>query len=154
MADEPEWLYSHSHDPNPAPPTDDPSLRLVTPEAVVVVTIETLRSLPERSLPHSTIVSTGHPQSGPYTFTGIPLSSVISRFAPGRWSAALIISEDGFGTRVMAEEWAADERPILLAHTRDGRPLTRQEGLVRLIVPTETDEALRQIKWVGEIRLL
>ena len=55
----------------------------------------------------------------------------------------------------MAAEWASDEeRPILLAHSIDGRPLTRAEGLVRLIVPAETDEALRQVKWVAEIRLL
>ena len=33
-------------------------------------------------------------------------------------------------------------------------PWSGAEGLVRLIVPTETDEALRQIKWVAEVRLL
>ncbi|MCB0075748.1 MAG: molybdopterin-dependent oxidoreductase [Caldilineaceae bacterium] len=42
-------------------------------------------------------------------------------------------------------------RPSLLAITLDGQPLTREQGLVRLIVPTETDDALKQVKWVAEI---
>ena len=155
MSEVPDWLnHHHPHDPNPTPPSDDPTLRLATPGKVLHVTIEELARLPECSLPNSYIVSTGHPRSEPFTFTGVALGSVIRAFAPGQWSAALVISDDGFGTRVMAEEWAAEEKPIVLAHTRDGRLLTREEGLVRLIVPTETDEALRQIKWVGEIRLL
>jgi hypothetical protein len=83
---------------------------------------------------------------------------VIARYAGDRWTAAMVVSADGFGTRVTAEEWRgrprrARPRPILLAYAIDGRPLTRAEGLVRLIVPSETDEALRQIKWVGEIRM-
>jgi len=155
MSEEPEWLdYPHPHDPNPTPPSDDPTLRLVTPTRVARVTVEELARLDECSLPNSYIVSTGHASSGPYTFTGVPLRAVIDAFAPGQWSAALVISDDGFGTRVTAEEWSADQRPVLLAHTRDGQSLAREQGLVRLIVPSETDEALRQIKWVGEIRLV
>jgi hypothetical protein len=34
---------------------------------------------------------------------------------------------------------------------RDGQKLTRRQGLVRLIVPREKDDALRQVKWVGRI---
>jgi hypothetical protein len=39
----------------------------------------------------------------------------------------------------------------LLATARDGIPLTRADGLVRLIDPRETNDALRQVKWVAEI---
>jgi hypothetical protein len=33
----------------------------------------------------------------------------------------------------------------------NGQPLTRAQGLIRLIVPAETDDALRQVKWVTQI---
>jgi hypothetical protein len=33
----------------------------------------------------------------------------------------------------------------------EGQPLTREQGLVRMIVPSERDDALRQVKWVGKI---
>jgi hypothetical protein len=32
--------------------------------------------------------------------------------------------------------------------------MTRKQGLVRLVVPTETDDALRQVKWIAEIRVV
>lgn len=144
-----------AHDSNPTPPGDDASLAVVTPDGRALVTVEALRELPTRTLLDVTIASTGHPASGPFDLTGTTLRTVIDAYAPGVWSAALVSSGDGFGTRVLADEWLGETaRPILLTHTLDGRPLSRAEGLVRLIVPTETDEALRQIKWVAEIRLL
>ena len=69
------------------------------------------------------------------------------------WEEAEVLSGDGFGNRVDAAE-ALDmgtERPILLATHVDGRPMTRGEGLVRLIVPPEVDDALRQVKWISVI---
>jgi hypothetical protein len=61
-----------------------------------------------------------------------------------------VLSADGFGNRVVIEELESESggRPILLATKRDGKPITRAEGLVRLIVPSETDDALRQVKWI------
>lgn len=146
-------MSEQGHDPNPTPPTDDPSLHIVTPAGATLITVEDLRALPARTLPDSYIISTGHGVSGPFVFKGAALGEVIARYAGGRWMAAMIVSADGFGTRVTAEEWHSPSRPILLAYAIDGRPLTRAAGLVRLIVPTETDEALRQIKWVEAIRL-
>ena len=65
-----------------------------------------------------------------------------------------VMSADGFGARVSADELRRETaRPILLALAANGRPLSRADGLVRLIVPGETDDALRQVKWVSEIRL-
>lgn len=147
--------HSHTHDTNPTPPNDDVSFEVVLPDARVRVTVEALRALPGHMLPGAMIASTGHPASGPFDFDGVALRTVIAAFAPRAWSAALIVSGDGFSTRISADEWQSETaRPILLAHTVDGRPLTRAAGLVRLIVPSETGEALRQVKWVAEIRLL
>ena len=97
----------------------------------------------------------------------------------GAWRYIDLVSADGFGTRVtpadlsgegsaahMADASAAvgeittgdaahvGDRPILLAYTLDGAPLTREQGLVRLIVPSETDDALRQVKWLATIRIV
>jgi hypothetical protein len=74
-------------------------------------------------------------------------------FCPAGWSEVEVISADGFGNRVTAGELVAPHPagPILLADEVDGRPLGRHEGLVRLIVPNEKDDALRQVKWVGRI---
>ncbi|MBX7254485.1 MAG: molybdopterin-dependent oxidoreductase [Candidatus Promineofilum sp.] len=146
---------SLNHDPNPTPPTPDPTFHVVTPADRDPVTVQALRRLPVRELPQSFIVSTGHGTSGPFAFAGVTLRDVIEAVAPGEWAAAEIVSADGFATRVTANEWLAETaRPILLAYEIDGRPMSREEGLVRLIVPTETDEALRQVKWISEIRLL
>ena len=43
---------------------------------------------------------------------------------------------------------------MLLAYTLDGAPLTREQGLVRLIVPSEIDDALRQVKWLAMITIV
>jgi DMSO/TMAO reductase YedYZ molybdopterin-dependent catalytic subunit len=45
-------------------------------------------------------------------------------------------------------------RPVLLAYMLDGAPLARGQGLVRLIVPSETDDALRQVKWLATITIV
>ena len=44
-------------------------------------------------------------------------------------------------------------RPVLLALEVDGRPLEREDGLVRLIMPNENEDALRQVKWIEKIRV-
>ena len=149
-----DWHEPHAHDSNPTPPDDDASFEIVLSDFRRRVTVEALRALPDHTLRGAVIASTGHPSSGPFDLSGVTLKTLIAAYAPGDWVAALVVSGDGFGTRVLADEWLGErERPILLAHTVDGRPLTRAAGLVRLIVPSEMDEALRQIKWVAEIRL-
>ncbi len=101
------------------------------------------------------IVSTGHGTSGPFAFTGVALSRLIAHFYSGDWQAVAVISADGFGTRLYRAEIDAlpAARPALLAYAIDGRPLTRAHGLLRLIEPNETDDALRQVKWVARIEI-
>lgn len=156
-AGEPEWLHPHAHEPNPAPPTDDPTFRVCLPDGrQATIDVAALQALPAVVLPDCLIVSTGHGTSGPYTFVGARLDDVL-RAALGSdapWQHADVVSADGFGTRVYAEESSVSvARPPILSYVSDAQPLTRAQGLVRLIVPSETDDALRQVKWVAEIRV-
>ena len=152
-ADDP--LRPHSHDPNPQPPSDDPSFVFVAPDgAETIVTVADLESLPQTSVPNCYVVSTGHGTSGPFTFGGVRLLDLVqSELALDTgWSQVEVISADGFGNRVTAEELLrANPRPIILSTKLDGQPMSREEGLVRMIVPSETDDALRQVKWVGRV---
>ncbi len=151
-------LHPHAHDPNPDPPSVDPTFQLRLPHGdELAVSVASLAELSQTTLTDCYIVSTGHGSSGPFTFTGPTLLACVQHYlAPTQaWSQVEVISADGFGTRVRAAELLdrGNPRPILLALTRNGQPLTRQQGLVRLIVPSETDDALRQVKWVGQINI-
>ena len=156
MTQEHDPLQPHSHEPNPSPPSPDPSFNLVLPNGRDIrISPADLATLPQTAVPACFIVSTGHGTSGPFTFGGVTLADFVAAYNSGSWSAAEVISGDGFGNRVLAEEVLGEhvKRPILLATHQDGRPLTREEGLVRLIVPGEVDDALRQVKWIAQIVL-
>ncbi len=153
---EPDWVHSHPHEPNPAPPSWDTFFVVRLPGGVKrKYDVADLRTLPLTTVANCRIVSTGHGTSGPFTFAGVRLLDFLSHvIATGvHWQAVDVISSDGFGTRLTHTALQDDptDRPSLLAHTLDGQPLTREQGLVRLIVPTETDDALKQVKWVAEI---
>lgn len=152
-------LRPHSHDPNPEPPSPDPSFEFISPNGTAQqITLADLQSLPQLTLPNCYIVSTGHGTSGPFTFGGPTLLDLIETvgFEQGAWQTAEVISADGFGTRVDAAELYAlqPDETILLAIRRDGKEMTREQGTVRLIVPSERDDALRQVKWIGTVRVL
>jgi DMSO/TMAO reductase YedYZ molybdopterin-dependent catalytic subunit len=149
-------LYSHSHDPNPNPPSADPTIALTHPKGRhLTITTDDLHTLPQTTIPNCYIISTGHGTSGPFTFGGVTLFEAIQHYVNSNWSHVEVISGDGFGTRVTADELTHPDphRPILLALTINNRPLTREQGLVRLIVPSERDDALRQVKWVAQINV-
>lgn len=152
-------LHPHSHDPNPEPPSADPTITLTLPDGRThPITPQHLQTLPQHSLTDCYIISTGHGTSGPFTFTGPTLHTLIQQYT-GQfpdYNQVEVISGDGFGTRVQRKELenpANPNRPILLALEIDGRPLTRNDGLIRLIVPTETDDALRQVKWIAQVNI-
>lgn len=155
---DPAWLHTHEHEPNPQPPSDEPTFTVSLPDRTErTVTVADLAQLAQTEIRNCYIVSTGHGTSGPFTFGGVRLVDFMAAQLPRglAWSEADVISADGFGNRVLADETSADEveRPILLATSLNGRPLTREQGLVRLIVPSETDDALRQVKWIGRIEI-
>jgi hypothetical protein len=149
-------LQPHAHEPNPDPPSTDPTFTLTTPDGrVVTITLAQLRGLPPSTLPNCYIVSTGHGTSGPFAFTGAKLVDLVQTYTETVWSQVEVVSGDGFGNRLTAEELLNPDPagPILLAYAIDGTPMTRAQGLVRLVVPSETDDALRQVKWIGQINV-
>lgn len=152
-------LNPESHEPNPIPPSSDPSffLKLPNGEKSKVRTNE-LQKLARVDVEDCYIVSTGHGTSGPFVFSGVPLLRLIETFLKPKdgWNQVEVISVDGFGTRIMRQELIHQEksRPIILADSCNHLPLTRDQGLVRLIVPSERDDALKQVKWVAEVNIV
>lgn len=148
-------LNPHSHEPNPEPPSGDASFELVLVNGRThTMTPDMLKNQPVTSITDCYIVSTGHGTSGPFTFTGTRLFDLIQAYETSAWTEAEIISADGFGSRVQADELCSPtDKPILLAYSINDQEMTRQQGLVRLIVPSEKDDALRQVKWIGRIRI-
>jgi len=146
-ADDP--LHPHAHDPNPEPPSADPTITLLLADGSQPIPLVQLQQLPATTMRDCYIVSTGHGTTGPFAFTGVTLYDFAQATIPGPWSHLEIISSDGFGCRV----WANEAQETLLAWEIDGRALSRQEGCVRLIVPSETDDALRQVKWISMIQV-
>lgn len=148
-------LQPHAHEPNPTPPTPDATLAVLLPNgAQQYYDPQTLATLPQALVDDCFIVSTGHGTSGPFRFGGVPLAALLAAALPTAtpWQQAEIWSADGFGCHVTAAELAQPTtRPILLCLTIDGRLLSRAEGAVRLVVPDEAADALRQVKWVQRI---
>lgn len=149
------WLHRHAHDPNPTPPPGDPGFVVMHPNgSQTTVNVADLYALPAFDAPDCYIVSTGHGVSGPFTFTGVRLRDLLE-YVLGTatcWRCADVVSADGFGARVFREELhMSTNRPILLSYAIDGSAMTRAQGLVRLVVPDETKDALRQVKWVARI---
>ena len=159
----PDWLHGHPHEPNPAPPSSDATITLRAPSGdESTLTVDDLRTLPTTTARGCYIVSTGHGTSGPFDFAGVHLRDLLAAHglldgpSQSAWQHVDVISADGFGNRVQRAELlptTGEPRLILLAHTLDGAPMSRVQGLVRLIVPSETDDALRQVKWIARIEV-
>ncbi len=147
-------LQPHAHEPNPEPPLNDPSFTLTRPDGkIFTLSPDDLRLLPQTAVSGCYIISTGHGTTGPFEFIGTTLLDLIQAYWNGKFSDLELISADGFGNRVYAEEIRRPDPagPMLLAYALNGEAMTRSQGLVRLIVPGERDDALRQVKWIGKI---
>ncbi len=165
---DPTWLHGHAHEPNLAPPPGDGSFVVVLAGSAAdaegakveerVWQVADLLPLPHTQVDDCYIVSTGHGTSGLFSFGGVRLVDFLVAVggAEMSWRHVDIVSADGFGTRLTPADLAAapGRHPPLLAYELDSAPLTRARGLVRLIVPTETDDALRQVKWIARIELV
>lgn len=158
-----DWRHGHAHEPNPTPPTEDASFVVQQPaHAARRVTLAEFATLPHQTIADCTIVSTGHGTSGPFRFGGVRLAALLRHYCQpadlARYQAdhvVEVISADDFGTRLLLSEiFASAPRPILLSDTLDGQAMTRAQGLIRLIVPSETEDALRQVKWVARIQIV
>jgi DMSO/TMAO reductase YedYZ molybdopterin-dependent catalytic subunit len=157
-AGEPDWVHGHPHEPNLDTPAGDGSLTVYTPDGRVhLFTVEDLHNLPYTEVHNCYIVSTGHGASGPLVFGGVRLADVLAQVlaADVHWQHVDVMAHDGFGARLTPADLDATtaQHPILLAYTLDSVPLSRKHGLVRLIVPSEVDDALRQVKWISTITI-
>jgi hypothetical protein len=155
----PDPLNPHSHEPSPIPPSNDPIFELSLPDGQEInIDIQSLQGLHRTTLRDCYIITTGHGTTGPFAFSGVSLIQFIASYIYDHksWNHVEVISGDGFGTRILKEELLSQgpAKPIVIADTLDRRPMTRKEGLVRLIVPGETDDALRQVKWIARINIL
>ncbi len=149
-------LQPHSHDPNPETPPGDGRFVVQLPLGRdQPITLADLAALPQSRVDNALIVSTGHGTSGPFVFEGVALKTLVDALWTQPVESVEVVSVDGFGNRVFSAEidTPTPNGPILLATHRDGQPLTRAQGLVRLIVPSETDDALRQVKWIGRVAI-
>lgn len=154
MATDNQWTPPHSHEPNPTPPTNDPGITIYFQGFSVSIHPQHLLTLTQRSVDDCYIISTGHGASGPFKFGGVSLLDIVDQFVARPWSIVEILSADAFRTRISRDELErTGARPALLALSKDGKPLSRDEGLVRLIVPHEEGTALQQVKWISEIRI-
>lgn len=144
----------HSHDPNPDPPAGNAAITVSGADATeVTLTPAQLQALPAVAARDCHITSTGHGQSGPFEFRGPALLELARLCGIRDWTRVRVAAGDGFGTLLKRPELeaAAANEPALLALERDGEPLTRPQGFVRLIVPYEKETALKQVKWVRTI---
>jgi DMSO/TMAO reductase YedYZ molybdopterin-dependent catalytic subunit len=159
MEEEPDWVHGHPHEPNPTPPDGDGQVTVVMPGGNErIFTVEDLHALPYTEVHNCMIVSTGHGTTGPFAFGGVRLADLVARVLPPgtTWYWVDVAGADGFGARLTPVDLdsSGPERPIILAHAVNGLPLDRARGLVRLIVPGETGDALRQVKWVDRLRFV
>lgn len=147
------------HDPNPNPPSRNARFTLsIVNTQTVVITVSDLLELPRTTVHECLIVSTGHGTSGPFTFSGVALRDLVAAYVHGtvEWSHIEVVSGDGFSSRIVKQEIekTKGEKSILIADSINSRSMTRDEGLVRLIVPEETEDALRQVKWIEMISVV
>ena len=145
MATDP--LQPHRHTNNTVVPSGDPGITLHLGQTRKHLSLEELQRYPATTLTYS--YTTDHGDHGPYELTGTLLSDLVEAFYSA-WTAAEVLSADGFGNRVVRREVGPENR-VLLCYRANGEPLSREHGLVRLVVPSETDNALRQIKWIRDI---
>lgn len=148
----------HSHDNNPLPPDENTDISIFyNGELATRISLDELKTRFSQDGIPTYLYTTDHGTHGPYHLDGVALGSLIRALLPpeAKWEEVEVVSADGFGNRVFAHELepAEPEDPILLCYGSNGKPLKRAHGLIRLVVPSETDNALRQIKWVREIRV-
>lgn len=141
--------HNTSHHNNVTPPDDDETFYLLWDKGELELTLPTLKTYPKTEYPYT--YKTDHGDHGPYTLLGVALRDLIKELSKA-WNEVEIKSADGFGNCLTKDEVLA-EPPPMLYYLSDGELLSRQNGLVRLVVPSETDNALRQIKWVREVKV-
>ena len=151
-ADQPTWLHGHSHEPNLTPPVGDGSFAVTVAGSQTTITADQLRTLPFTEIAAWCSARTGGGVGGAGGLGGGVRADCLAGLRPGAQGGRSvdIVSVDGFGARLTPADLTV-HRPPLLAWQIDHAVMSRKQGLVRLIVPSEVDDALRQVKWIGQI---
>ena len=150
-------LRPHSHANNALIPDADTTIFLnVLNQEIIEISLEYLQSDYQTSVLESYTYQTDHGRHGPYRLEGVRLIDLIGKYVSqgSEWNQVEVLSADGFGNRIYKTEILEASEAILLCFRSNGGALERQYGLVRLVVPFETDNALRQVKWVRTINVL
>ena len=109
------------------------------------------------ALPHVKVTATEH-SSGPVTFEGVSLGSVLQKAGVGfgesmkgkkLTSCLLVEAADGYRVVIALPELDAafTDKQTLLAFLRDGKPLAEKEGPYRIVIPDEK----RMARWVRQV---
>jgi hypothetical protein len=107
------------------------------------------------------VKATADNSSGPATFEGATLKSVLERAGAGfgeslkgkRLASCLIVeAADGYRVVIALPELdlAFTDKRILLAFLRNGKPLDEKEGPYRIVIPDEK----RMARWVRQVTTL
>jgi len=147
-------LKPHKHSNNTTAPKGNTNITInKTNGSSLDLSLEQLKTnYPQSVIPAYTYV-TDHGVHGPYRLEGVSLKDLITQENKNDWSEVEVLSADGFGNRISKEEILVETDPIMLYYKSNDKMLERKHGLVRLVVPTEIDNALRQIKWVKTINI-
>lgn len=121
----------------------------------VTLTVSELKKLPQRS------VKVRGKSGEEITYGGVPLTDVLKRAGldfdanlHGRALTRYLLVEAADKYRIVFAlpeiDPAFTDRLVLLATTRDGKPIADSEGPLRIIVPDEK----RQARWVRQVHML
>jgi hypothetical protein len=108
----------------------------------------------------TTTVTTG-PSDAPVTFVGISLKALLEKAGVGfgeslrgkRLASCLLVeAADGYRVVIALPELdpAFTDRQIVLAFSRNGKPLDEKEGPYRIVIPDEK----RMARWVRQVTAL
>jgi hypothetical protein len=126
------------------------------PDQTITVTAKTLAGLPR-------VKAEAKEHDNPSaTYEGVTLGAILERAGvprgeklrgPGLRAIVIITATDGYKVvfTVAETDPAFNDRLIILADTKDGKPLPEKEGPFRIVVPSEKRPArwIRNVKTIG-----
>jgi hypothetical protein len=111
------------------------------------------------ALPHTTV--TAGASDAPATFVGVPLQAVLEKAGitfekslSGKRLASCLLVEAADGYQVVFAlpeiDSAFNDKKIVLAFSKNGKPLDEKEGPYRIVIPDEK----RMARWVRQVKTL
>lgn len=139
------------HHNNTTIPETNSEIFLEFADGESTLSLEELKNKYPQSVIEAYTYVTNHGVYGPYRLEGVSLLDLIPETF-SNWSEVEVISADNFANTLSKAELIAAKEPAMLYYLSDGKSLDSKHGPIRLVVPSETDNAIRQIKWVKQIK--